>query len=129
MRSNSRFNIGQLVHEDFVNSQTTRCIDDNNIFQHMRALLYSATRNIYWISTRCFISKYWNIDLLPYNLQLSNRGWTIYVGSYEHWMLTLFAKVYCQFTSCCSLTSTLQTNEHDNRWRFARNHNTALCTA
>ena len=122
------FQIRNLCHHLFINSQTTGSINDNDIVTLSLSFLQSMVCNrknifILWFT----INRHTN--RLTNNLQLINSCRTIYVTSNEQRILMLLClKQISQFTTECRFTTSLQTTHQNNSRTTFKFHRYRLTT-
>ena len=112
------FNVTELIHEKFVNLQTTCRIDQNIVVMVSFCLLQTLANNLH---CRNFSpkSKDRNINLLSQCFELVDGRRTIDVGCNHQGTSILFLfKFVSKFTCKSCFTSPLQTDHHDNGWDF-----------
>ena len=109
IRIDSILNRFNLIHHLFIDSQTTCCIDNNQIISFCLCFLNGIQCNLYRIlAFRFAIHRYFN--LLSQHLQLFDCSRTINVTSNQQRLTVLFHLQHAsQLSGECSLTGTLQT--------------------
>ena len=134
MRINSIANIARLLHEFFINTQTTCGINNHRIVHFLLSVanriashLHRIASVLTWSGSSCSYSFRGNTALrrenfyagaLAHNLQLGNSIWTLQISSHQQRRVTSIFKPITKFSRQGSLTSTLQTGQHNNCWRI-----------
>ena len=137
MRVDGIANIAGLLHQNLIDTQATCGIDNHHIVAMLASISEATERGVNWVvlagahfmggieagaRERCEAR---HACTLSHDFQLLHRTWALQVAGDENWGVPLIREVPGQFTGQGGLTSTLQTGQHDNRWRLLRHIETS----
>ncbi|CAG5952527.1 Uncharacterised protein [Streptococcus pneumoniae] len=108
------FHITKLIHEELINLQTTRSINQDIVVMISLGLLQTLTYNLnsWYFCSKC---KDRHINLLSQGLKLVNGSWTINIRrNHQRTGIFFLLEFVSQLTCKSCFTSSLQTNHHDD---------------
>ena len=114
----------KLLHQLFINMQSTSGIEDNDIISVVLRMLDRILCDLHWTDGSHL--KHRSVYLLTDNFQLFNRCRTINVTGNQQRTFALLAEHLCQFCRVGGFTGTLQTAHHDDSWNLRRKIDSAV---
>ena len=131
VRVHSCTNIGGLLHEYFVNTQTTSRVDDHHVIQLRLRNFHGVAGDLNRVTNT--VARFRRIHIRTrtraHNLQLVHRVWALKVSRHQHGAVPVTLEPVSKLSSQRGLTGTLQTRQHDDgRWLLRKLDPTGLTT-
>ena len=131
VRVHSCTNIGSLLHEYFVNTQTASRVDDHHVIQLGLRNFHGVAGHLNRVTNT--VARFRRIHVRTrtrsHNLKLVHRVGALKVSCHQHGAVPVTLEPVSKLSSQRGLTGTLQTRQHDDRrWLLRKLDPTGLTT-